>query len=245
MDAKFRELYQKMAQGEVAAIRATCDLILAKAHGFQQMTPQQQQDASESLASVTETAGVQIAASFGKVVDCITNLSNFQTQEYTSEKEGACVPAHLKGHHGLNCEQLRKGVDFVREVEQAISSMYTVVGWRLNQMHRVTEAHQMHISKEHFKTKARKALNDVKSDLGDWEQDRRIVSSYSMEFSRHVLLVLPQFAELSSFVWVEMHPCGGALFKTMMPEALKTQLSEDAEAIGNLRQHVQQLHDQI
>ena len=241
-----------MAQGEVAAIRAQCDLILAEARGFQQMTPQQQQDAWRSLVRVTETAGVQIAASFGRVVDCITDLSNFQTQEYTWEGKG--LPAHLKGHHGLNCEQLKKGVDFVSAVEKAINLMYTVVGFRLNQMHQGTKAHQMHIRKEHFKTMAREALNDVTIDLVPWEQDRKIERCWSdreelcdglakdNEFGRWVLRHIVRKHDL---VGVEMRPHDDALFQTLMPEALKTQLSEDAEAIRQLRQHVQQLHDQI
>ena len=92
MDEKFRELYQRMARSEVAAIKGQCDLILAEACGFQRMRPQQQRVACQSLARVTETAGVAIAASFGRVVDCITDLSNFSTQEYPNSN----LPAHSK-----------------------------------------------------------------------------------------------------------------------------------------------------
>ena len=257
MDEKFRELYQRIARSEVEAIKGQCALILAEAHGFQQMTPQQQRVAWRSLVRVSETAGVQIAASFGRVVDCITDLSNFRTQKYA---DADCVPAHLRGHYGLNCEQLKKGVGFVREVESAINLMYTVVGWRLNQMQKVIEAEQMHTRKEHFRARAREALQSVYTDLGAWEDDRRIEScislkellrskenivNYTINAIDPLVAMLGKTSFFARLVGVEMRPHGGALVRTVVSESLKTRLSQDADAIGQLRQHVQQLRDQI
>ena len=235
MDEKFRELYQRMARSEVAAIKGQCDLILAEACGFQRMRPQQQRVACQSLARVTETAGVAIAASFGRVVDCITDLSNFSTQEYPNSN----LPAHLEGAENrgglnyLNCEQLKKGVGFVREVERAINSMYTVIGWRLNHMHQVIEAHQMHTRKEHFQAKAREALESVYTDLGAWEQDiqDRTVGPYI--FSRE-----------GDTVKIRKRPGAFEPFKPI-PASLWFTLTQEARDIGRLREHVQQLHDQI
>lgn len=235
MDEKFNELYQRMARSEAAAIKYQSRLILAEARGFQQLRPQQQRVACQSLVRVTETAGVAIAASFGRVVDCITDLSNFRTRKYRHN----LLPVHLRGHYGLNCEQLKKGVGFVREVERAINSMYTVVGWRLNHMHQVIDAQLMHNRKTHFQNTAREALESVYADLGDWEDDR------SMQKARKEYAGQIAKALLGSLVSVEMRPHGGALVRIVVPERLRKALEKEARAIRQLRQHVQHLHDQI
>lgn len=181
MDAQFRELYPRMARSEVEAIKGQCDSIVAQVRWFEQTPPEQQQDACQSLVRVTEIAGGHIVDSFAKVADCITDFSNFWAHEYDQD-----FPDHLKGHHGLNCEQLKKGVGSVREVERAINTMYTVVGWRLNQMHQFTDARQMHNRKEYFQAKTREALNSVHTDLGAWEQARavRMVPTILMDPAR-------------------------------------------------------------